>query len=68
MTVIELLMADAKAAQARQHKLWNSNTTPESVYVPDRHGYQSAATRGLCEFSISHPTIALAVDCGAMEV
>jgi len=62
------MIADAKLAQARQRKLWHSNTTPGSVYVPDRHGYQPAATRGLREFSISHPTIALAVDCGAIKI
>lgn len=64
MTILEHMAADAKLAQARQVALWNGKIHPAHIFVPDHHGYQSAVTRGLGEHSISHPTIALAVDYG----
>jgi hypothetical protein len=64
MTILEHMAADAKQAQARQAALWNGKIHPTRIFVPDHHGYQSSTTRGLRESSISHPTIALAVDYG----
>ena len=64
MTILEHMAADAKQAQARQAALWNGKIHPANIFVPDHHGPQPAITRGLSEYSITHPAIALAVDYG----
>lgn len=58
MTVLEYMMADAKQAQRRQVELWYGKEHPTPMIVPDHHGYQPAATRGLDSYMVVHPMVA----------